>query len=317
MFTAGCSYATISKQFGCSKSTVAYWVKKEREAGSVERVKGRGTKRKTSDNQDAEMVQTHDEEPFTPPKLTADQFHISSQTVRRRLKYGGLECHRPYVGQVLKPEHIEARLRWGINKRRWYGPQWEQVLFSDESRFNFHFHDGRVKIWRRRGKRFDPKCIKEVDRCGGGSVMIWAGITAEHRTELTIFDGNVNAAVYVNDVLLPRVVPFFRTHRDIVLFQQDNARPHTANLSKACLEHHRIALLDWPAKSPDMSPIEHLWDELGRRVRKRNILNVRELRQALIEEYNAIDQHIIANLIASMRRRVSSLIDARGGHTHY
>ena len=147
--------------------------------------------------------------------------------------------------------------------------------------------------------------------------MIWAGITAEHRMELTIFDGNVNAAVYVNDVLLPRVVPLFRNHRDIVLFQQDNARPHTANLSKACLEHHRIALLDWPAKSPDMSPIEHLWDELGRRVRKRNILNVRELRQALIEEYNAIDQHIIANLIASMRRRVSSLIDARGGHTHY
>ena len=76
-------------------------------------------------------------------------------------------------------------------------------------------------------------------------------------------------------------------------------------------------MLDWPAKSPDMSPIEHLWDDLGRRVRKRNLANVRELTEALIEDYNNIDQQVIAELISSMRRRVSSLIDARDGHTRY
>jgi len=85
------------------------------------------------------------------------------------------------------------------------------------------------------------------------------------------------------------------------------------------LENNHIRVLPWPAMSPDLSPIEHLWDELGRRVR--NSQNppetLAQLRTALLREWNNIPQDFIRRLIDSMRRRCQAVINARGGHTRY
>ena len=102
------------------------------------------------------------------------------------------------------------------------------------------------------------------------------------------------------------------------LFQQDNARAHTANVSKAFLSDQSFETLDWPARSPDLSPIEHFWDELGRRIRKQPGINsIAALRRMLIEQYHSIPQEFIANLIHSMPRRIRECREARGGHTRY
>lgn len=70
---------------------------------------------------------------------------------------------------------------------------------------------------------------------------------------------------------------------------------------------------------PDLNPIEHLWDELDRRVRRRDNppSSVPELEQALLQEWNNIPQMTVNNLINSMTRRVQSALDANGGHTRY
>ena len=75
----------------------------------------------------------------------------------------------------------------------------------------------------------------------------------------------------------------------------------------------------WPALSPDLSPIEHLWDELGRRVRHRQNPpeTLQELGDALVHEWNNIPQAFIQRLIGSMRRRCEAVVAARGGHTGY
>ena len=76
---------------------------------------------------------------------------------------------------------------------------------------------------------------------------------------------------------------------------------------------------DWPSKSPDLNPIEHLWDNLDTRVQQRQNPpgNVNELRDALLEEWNNIPQAQINNLIHSMRRRCQAVSNARGGYTRY
>ena len=103
------------------------------------------------------------------------------------------------------------------------------------------------------------------------------------------------------------------------MFQQDNARPHTARATVQFLNQNGINILDWPSFSPDLSPIEHLWDELGLAVRKRNPppQNVQQLRHALIQEWGNLPQHVINNLVQSMRRRIQACINAKGGHTKY
>ena len=100
---------------------------------------------------------------------------------------------------------------------------------------------------------------------------------------------------------------------------QDNARPHTARVTQAYLNDMNITVMEWPARSPDMNPIEHVWDLLKRKVKSRipAPANVGELRIAVVEEWRRLSQETIDNIILSMPRRVETLIRARGGNTRY
>lgn len=174
-------------------------------------------------------------------------------------------------------------------------------------------------MYRRRGERFSDACVQETDRFGGGSVMVWGGISHTERTELKIVAGNLNAVRYRDEILQPLVLPFLRRHRFNHVLQQDNARCHVARLTMDFLQAQHVRVLPWPAMSPDLNPIEHMWDELGRRVKNR--INppetLEELRRALVAEWTNIPQGFIRNLIASMRRRCQAVINARGGHNRY
>ncbi|GFX43119.1 transposable element Tcb2 transposase [Trichonephila clavipes] len=81
------------------------------------------------------------------------------------------------------------------------------------------------------------------------------------------------------------------------IFQQNNARPHTARVSQDCLR--TVTTLPWHARPPDLSPIEHIWDNLGWRVVHPMSLN--ELEARLLQIWNEMSQDIIQNLMRSYR----------------
>lgn len=149
--------------------------------------------------------------------------------------------------------------------------------------------------------------------------MVWGGITYSGKTDLVVVDGNLTAPGYIDQILTPHVVPFFRNNGPGLIFQQDNATCHTARLAKDYLQQQQIETLPWPAKSADLNPIEHLWDELDRRLRKRPNppQTLQDLSQALVEEWNNVPQYRIRRLISSMRRRCQAVIAVQGDNTRY
>ena len=147
--------------------------------------------------------------------------------------------------------------------------------------------------------------------------MVWDGISHRARIDLVTVHWNLNAMRYCNKIVQPALLTFLRQGH-ATIFQEDNARCHVARHTMDFLQANNVIVLDWPARSPDMSPIEHLWDHLGRRVRERNdVNNVRDLERVLHEEWTRIPMAVVRRLISSTRRRCGAVIDSNGGHTRY
>ena len=149
-------------------------------------------------------------------------------------------------------------MRWARQHQRRTVRQRRYTMFTDESRFCIRFTDGRKRCWRRSGERYARATILDHDRYGGGSVMVWGGITHDRRSDLIIVHGSLTGQRYLDQILRPVVVPFARNIGRHFEFQDDNARPHRARIVTEYLRQQGIRTFDWPAKSPDMSPIEHL-----------------------------------------------------------
>ncbi len=108
-------------------------------------------------------------------------------------------------------------------------------------------------------------------------------------------------------------------HDHHLILQHDNAKPHVARICTQFMEAENIPVLAWPAYSPDMSPIEQVWDALDRRIRQRVPIpaNIQQLHTAIEEEWTNIPKATINILINSKRRRCVALREANSGHTRY
>ena len=114
--------------------------------------------------------------------------------------------------------------------------------------------------------------------------MVWGGIIGRRKTNLIVVQGNLNAQGYINLILQPKAVPFLQRHGPAILMH-DNARPHVTRICRQFLNRNNINVLPWPVVPPDMNPIEHIWDYLGRKVRARgNIHNLKDLENNLTQE---------------------------------
>jgi transposase-like protein len=323
MIQGGASISAIARQFGVERLTVRRWLTNFQLQGNVTDLPRSGRPRITTPQQDRYILLTHLRNRHLPATVTARNIPglrvISAVTVRRRLCEQGLRAYRPARCTVLTHRHRQLRLQWARQHFPFTVHQWRHVLFTDESRFNLSTADGRHRVYRRVAERYADQAVVELLPYGGGSIMVWGGFTARHRTQLVIIRGNLNALRYRNEIVRCHIEPFIRVHGPQVILQQDNARPHIARVVREELELARIATLPWPANSPDMAPIEHAWDELQRRIHRlpRAPATLGDLAGALQQEWRNIPQAFFARLVTSMRRRCLACIAANGGHTRY
>ena len=250
----------------------------------------------------------------------ATDVRISTQTIRNGLHDAGLRSRRSAIRVPLTRYHVQMRLAWARDHVTWTQNDWVPVLFTDDSRFCVDFTDRHARVWRMPIERFAPVCVADYDRFGGGSVMVWAGISAREKTDLYVIDnGTLTALRYVNEILDVHIRPYAGAVGENFILMDDNARAHRAHITNQYLKQATVVRMEWPARSPDLNPIEHAWDMLQTAVSSRPVqpASVQELRHALLEEWDQIPQYKIRRLISSMRRRCQVVIEARGHNTRY
>lgn len=164
---------------------------------------------------------------------------------------------------------------------------WKRVIFSDESKFNIFGYDGKQRLWRKPNAAMAIQNLLPTVKHGGGSVMVWGCMSIAGVGNLVFIDTAMNLYVYLN--ILKANLKTSANKMGLSgkwIFQQDNDPKHTSLIVTEWLLFNVPKQLHSPPQSPEMNPIENLWDELDRRVRKNKISNKEDLKKALADEWN-------------------------------
>ncbi|GFW51907.1 transposable element Tc1 transposase [Trichonephila clavipes] len=265
MITAGWSTRRVAGQVDGSECAVRNcWEQWTREGTHAWKPES-GETRKTTRREDRRIVrQELVDHTVTRSTIRADVgVAIVPQTISRHLAEANLKSKHPFRALLLTPEHWQLCLQWCQARSMWNVTDWQKVVFSDESWFVLGTDDNRVRVWWRPGERYNSPYtgLRHTARTAG--VMVWGGIAYDSRFTLIVMRGTLTGQRYFDDILQPHVGPFLNGLPGAI-FQQDNARPHTARVAQDFLRHFQT--LPWPVLSPDLSPVEHVWDQLKRQM---------------------------------------------------
>lgn len=151
--------------------------------------------------------------------------------------------------------------------------------------------------------------------------MVWGYITVEGIGYLTKIKGHLNADLYcqiLRDELM-KSLKYYDLDTNKIIFQQDNDLKHTSNMAKNCLQELGLKVLQWPAQSPDLNPIEHFWSHLKCHLHAwlRQLTGMLELWERVEEELEGISQGVVINLIESMPHHIAAVLKVKGGMMNY
>ncbi|CAM4579088.1 unnamed protein product [Leuciscus chuanchicus] len=294
----------ISERIGCSQSAVS----RHLSGKSVGRKKC-GKKRCTTRRGDRTMRKIVEKDRFQTlgdlrKQWTESGVETSRATVHRRVQEMGYRCRIPQVKPLLNQKQRQKRLTWATEKQHWTVAQW--LL-----KFCMSFGNQGARVWRKTGEKEMPKCLKSSVKYPQ-SVMVWGAMSAAGVGPLCFIKGRVNAASYqeiLEHSMLPSAEKLYGDE-DFIL-QHDLAPAHSAKTTGKWFTDHGITVLNWPANSSDLNPIENLWDIVKRKLRDARPNTLDELKAAIQASWASITPQQCHRLIASMPRRIEAVISAK------
>ncbi len=304
----------IAKALQISSSTVHNIIKRFRETAEISVRKGQG-RRPLLDACGLRALRWHcithrHDSVIDIIKWAQEYFQkpLSVNTIRRAISRYQLKLYhakrKPYVNMVQKRRRdlwAKAHLKWTVSK-------WKSVLWSDESKFDILVgNHGRRVLWAKEEGDL-PSCHqRSVQK--PASLMVWGCVSAYGMGSLHVLEGTMNAERYIK-VLEQHVLPSRWR-----VFQQDNAKPHTAAITTAWLCSRRVRVLNWPACSLDISPTENICRIIKWKIRQSWPQTLQQLETYIRQEWEQIPTPKLQKLITSMPRRLQTVLKRRGDAT--
>ena len=218
----------------------------------------------------------------------------------------------------LKPHHKVARLDWA---KSYMKVDFSRVMFTDECRATLDGPDGFARGWVV-FKQSPPIRLRRQQ--GGGGVMFWAALHGENligpfRLENGIKMNSATYTAFLNDKVLPVITSMPRSSRQNLIFMQDNAPSHASQYTKIFLDQHNFVgkrLMNWPACSPDLNPIENYWAIVKSKLydQGKQYFSCDELWRAILKACSEVEKGTIKNLTKSMDNRVIQVYIATAVH---
>jgi transposase len=275
----GLTYREIGAKLHVSKSSVERAVKLVSETGQYNHRQRSGRPRTTTKHDDMMIKRLCQKNPFISSvdiKAELPYMKFSPRTIRRRLQ---VDCKLLSRRAARKPLLTEAqrkkRLAFCKKYKDWTVKDWQKVTFSDEStfsQFGTHLHRVRRPTNARYEERYTIGTMKHPQK-----VMVWGCFSAKGRGSLYFLSQNetITAKKYLS-ILDPRLKDSMHIQRTKI-FQHDGAPAHTAKVVKSWLQKSKIQVLDWPGNSPDLNPIENLWELMKRRLARKCPKNMQDV----------------------------------------
>jgi transposase len=241
------------------------------------------------------------------------QVYVSTSTIRRALKDGGLISFVEPKKSLLSAANVKARLSFAKAHLSWTLDDWRRVIWSDETKICRFGSDGRHYGWKRVEEMLQPKHVKQVVKHGGSSLMIWGCITYSGPGFISKIDTILDQYLY-NEILetdLLESMDWYNLEQRKVIFRHDNDPKHTAKSVTQYLNDQEYTTLVWPVRSPDLNPVENIWALLKIRL-FRNYDGIYELWECIQEVWNAITVEDCRKVIDTMPKRCRDVVKAKG-----